>query len=87
MIIIWKETVMKKQTRYGKNNIEGFMKENSCPDMREKIKEYISELKVEIDRCENMCITKNKNSSESITRMQTLIEIVNDLNGRLEERI
>lgn len=59
------------------------------PDMREKIKEYVSELDMEIERLEN--------SLEKITylemytviaiksRLQTIIEVKNDLLGRLKE--
>ena len=59
------------------------------PDMREKVKEYVGELDMEIERLENdlekfMC-------SEACTvvaiesRLQTIIEVRNDLLGRLEE--
>lgn len=60
------------------------------PDMREKIKEYIGELDMEIDRLENslkityseMCTAVAIKSS-----LQTIIEVKNDLLGRLEEKI
>ena len=80
---------MKKQTRYGKNNIGDFMKENNYSDMREKIKEYISELETEINRCESAFLVEKTSyiAQKYIVRAQTLSEVVNDLNGRLEERI
>lgn len=65
------------------------MKENSYPDMREKVKEYISELETEIDRCESVFLVEKTPyiAQKYIVRAQTLSEVVNDLNGRLEERI
>ena len=60
------------------------------PDMREKIKEYIGELDMEIERLENglekftyseMCTVVAIKS-----RLQTIIEVKNDLLGRLEEK-
>lgn len=67
----------------------GFMKENSYPDMREKVKEYISELEAEINRCESAFLVEKTPyiAQKYIVRAQTLSEVVNDLNGRLEERI
>lgn len=61
------------------------------PDMREKIKEYISELETEIGRCEQ-CIIDNGIEAETtnnmlLARCETLHEIIGDLKGRLEERI
>ncbi|MBS5619601.1 MAG: hypothetical protein KHW72_02520 [Eubacterium sp.] len=63
------------------------------PDMREKIREYISELDVEIDRLESdlekqmiFDVDANKVAMTEL-RMKTLIEVVNDLNGRLKEVI
>lgn len=61
------------------------------PDMREKIKEYVSELDMEIEGIENglekftyseMCTVVAIKS-----RLQTIIEVKNDLLGRLEEVI
>lgn len=60
------------------------------PDMREKIREYINELDTEIDRCENE-LQKYYKSNGDIgvismqNRIQVLIEVKNDLLGRLEE--
>ena len=62
------------------------------PDMREKIREYISELDTEINRCENE-LQKYYKSNGDIgvismqNRIQVLIEVKNDLLGRLEEAI
>lgn len=63
------------------------------PDMREKIKEYIGELDTEIDRLERNLekqmifnVDANKVAMTEL-RMKTLIEVENDLNGRLEEVI
>lgn len=58
------------------------------PDMREKIKEYISELDKEIDRLEDLL--KNTDSPYDLQikgRLNTIIEVKNDLLGRLEEVI
>ena len=58
------------------------------PDMREKIKEYISELDTEIDRLENSL--KNTDSPYDLQikgRLNAIIEEKNDLLGRLEEVI
>lgn len=58
--------------------------------MREKVKEYVSELDMEIERLENglekimyseMCTVVAIKS-----RLQTIIEVKNDLLGRLEEK-
>ena len=54
------------------------------PNMREKVKEYIDELEVEITRLEN---EENTEEIYIISRLETLHEIINDLKGRLEERI
>lgn len=61
------------------------------PDMREKVKEYIGELETEIGRCEQ-CIIDNGIEAETtnnmlLARCETLHEIIDDLKGRLEERI
>ena len=60
--------------------------------MREKIKEYIGELDAEIGRCENE-LQKYYKSNGDIgvismqNRIQVLVEVKNDLLGRLEEVI
>ncbi len=56
------------------------------PDMREKIKEYISELDMEINRLRDLL--KNTDSPYDLQikgRLNTIIEVKNDLLGRLEE--
>lgn len=63
------------------------------PDMREKIKEYIGELNTEIDRLESDLekqMTYNVEAceiTETESRLNTIIEVKNDLLGRLEEVI
>ena len=60
------------------------------PDMREKIKEYIGELGMEIDRLENsLKITYSEMCTVAAikSRLQTIIEVKNDLLGRLEEQL
>lgn len=61
------------------------------PDMRLKVEEYITELDQEIDRC-TLWIEDNMSGdacpvSEMIVRVQTLTEVKNDLQSRLEELI
>lgn len=56
------------------------------PDVREKIKEYISELDMEINRLGDLL--KNIDSPYDLQikgRLNTIIEVKNDLLGRLEE--
>ena len=58
------------------------------PDMREKIKEYISELDAEIDRLENLLKSADSPCDLQIKgRLNAIIEVKNDLLGRLEEVI
>lgn len=63
------------------------------PDMREKIKEYINELDAEIDRFESDLekqMTYNVEAckvTETELRLNTIIEVKNDLLGRLKEVI
>ena len=62
------------------------------PDMREKVKEYISELDVEIDRCHKLAEEHMNDEAEVladrvIVRLKTLIEVKNDLQSRLEELV
>lgn len=63
------------------------------PDMREKIKEYIGELDTEIDRLESDLekqMTYNVEAckvSSTESRFNAIIEVKNDLLGRLEEVI
>ena len=58
------------------------------PGMREKVKEYIGELDTEIDRLEDLL--KNTDSPYDLQikgRLNAIIEVKNDLLGRLEEVI
>lgn len=58
------------------------------PDMREKIKEYISELDTEINRLEDLLKnTDNPYNLQIKGGLNTIIEVKNDLLGRLEEVI
>ena len=58
------------------------------PDMRKKITEYIGELNTEIDKLEDLL--KNTDSPYDLQikgRLNAIIEVKNDLLGRLEEVI
>ena len=70
------------------------------PDMREKVKEYISEIQEEIDRCikliENKFVELGNDTAKEVyscgieyakieSRIQALGEVQNDLKNRLEE--
>ena len=63
------------------------------PDMREKIREYISELDTEIDRLERdlekQMIFNVETTKVAITesRMKALIDVKTDLEGRLMEDV
>lgn len=65
--------------------------ENEQPDMREKVQEYIDELQTEIRRFGEE-LEENMNGeacmvTEIESKINTLQEVVNDLKGRLNERI
>ena len=59
------------------------------PDMREKVREYISELDVEYDRCMDWIEEHMDGEACQVSAMEmrakTLMEVKNDLQGRLEE--
>lgn len=59
------------------------------PNMREKVVEYIGELKIEIKRLEDHLEEHMNDETCRVTeiesRMETLQEVINDLKGRLEE--
>ena len=61
------------------------------PDMREKIKEYIGEIDMEIKRLENQLENHMNYEAHMVTeiesKLQTLIDVKNDLLGRLNEVI
>ena len=63
-------------------------KDLATNQIREKIKEYIGELDMEIKRLEDLL--KNTDSPHDLQikgRMNAIIEVKNDLLGRLEEVI
>ena len=66
-------------------------KYENLPDMREKVKEYISDLEEEISRCEKLYEDvsvgySNPTRSLSIQcRIETLSQVKGDLESRLEE--
>ena len=61
------------------------------PDMREKLREYISELDAEYDRCmawiEEHIDDETCQASAMEMRSKTLNEVKNDLQSRLEELV
>lgn len=63
------------------------------PDMREKIKEYIGELDIEIDRLESdlkkqmIYNVEACKVSATESRLNAIIEVKNDLLGKLKEVI
>lgn len=62
------------------------------PDMREKVKEYISELGEEISRCDRLAQQDMEDEATTVAEMmivraQVLMEVKNDLKSRLEELI
>ena len=77
--------------------LEKLYKYENQPDMREKIREYIDELDVEIDRCvdeaESILAAIGDYDEKSMPtnyirleeRAKVLGEVKNDLEGRLEE--
>lgn len=71
--------------------LEKLYKYENQPDMREKIREYISELDAEYDRCMTWIEEHMDGEACQVSamemRVKTLMEIKNDLQGRLEELI
>lgn len=73
--------------------LEKLYKYENQPDMRDKIKEYINELDTEIDRLESDLEKQMTYSVEACnvtaieSRLNAIIEVKNDLLGRLEEAI
>lgn len=77
--------------------LEKLYKYENQPDMREKVREYISELDVEIDRCvdeaESILAVIGDYDEKSMPtnyirleeKAKVLGEVKNDLEGRLEE--
>ena len=71
--------------------LEKLYKYENQPDMREKVREYISELDAEYDRCMDW-IEEHMNGeacqvSVMEMRAKTLTEVKNDLESRLEELV
>ena len=72
--------------------LEKLYKYENRPDMRKKVIEYIDELDKEIDRChhhaeQNMNDEATTVKEMMVVRVQTLMEVKNDLQGRLEELV
>ena len=72
--------------------LEKLYKYENQPDMREKVREYISELDVEIKRCKKIAKQNMEDDATTLAemmfaRMQTLMEVKDDLQGRLEELV
>ena len=71
--------------------LEKLYKYENQPDMREKVREYISELDAEYDRCMTWIHEHMDGETCQVTAMEmrakTLMEVKNDLQGRLEELI
>ena len=79
--------------------LEKLYKYENQPDMREKIREYISELDAEYDRCMNQAESilaaigdydekpMPSNYIKLVERAKTLMEVKNDLESRLEEMV
>ena len=71
--------------------LEKLYKYENQPDMREKIKEYVGELDFEIDRCMEWIEENMDGEDYQVTAMEmrakTLMEVKNDLQGRLEELV
>ena len=71
--------------------LEKLYKYENQPDMREKVKEYISELDAEYDRCMTWIEEHMDGEACQVSAMEmrvnTLMEVKNDLQGRLEELI
>ena len=61
------------------------------PDMKEKVKEYIGEMDAEYDRCMDWIEEHMDSEACQVSAMEmrtkTLMEIKNDLQGRLEELV
>ena len=86
MFVTEEEYKNELELRYNNNKYEK-------PDMKEKVREYIGELNTEIDRLESELEKQITYSVEACkvtateSRLNALIEVKNDLLGRLEEVI
>lgn len=67
--------------------LQKFYQYENQPNMREKVKEYVSELDIEIKRVEGEIVNTNDKYYEArmMSRIDALTEVRNDLLGRLEE--
>lgn len=61
----------------------------TIPDMREKVKEYVNELDIEIKRVEGEIVNTDDKYYEArmMSRIDALTEVKNDIFGRLKEVI
>ena len=77
--------------KVGRRELEVALDALSKPDMREKVREYMSELDVEYDRCMDWIEEHMDGEACQVSAMEmrakTLMEIKNDLKGRLEESV
>ena len=71
--------------------LEKLYKYENQPDMRGKIREYISELDAEYDRCMDWIEEHMDSEACQVSTMEmrakTLMEVKNDLQSRLEELV
>ena len=71
--------------------LEKLYKYENQPDMRGKIREYISELDAEYDRCMDWIEEHMDGEACQVSTMEmrakTLMEVKNDLESRLEELV
>ena len=69
--------------------LEKLYKYENQPDMKEKVREYISELDAEYDRCMDWIEAHMDGEACQVYAMEmrtkTLMEVKNDLKSRLEE--
>ena len=77
--------------KVGRRELEVALDALSKPDMREKVREYMSELDVEYDRCMDWIEEHMDGEACQVSAMEmrakTLMEVKNDLQGRLEELV
>ena len=85
--------------KVGRRELEVALDALSKPDMREKVREYISELDVEYDRCMDQAESilsaigdydkkpMPSNYIKLVERAKVLNEVKNDLESRLEELV
>lgn len=71
--------------------LEKLYKYENQPDMRKKVREYIDEIDAEYDRCMDWIEEHMNGEACQVTAMEmrakTLMEVKNDLQGRLEELV